>query len=93
MNSLIASFSVSKGFTRFFIKLSSLQKSVSLNDYGVCGLFDDFNGSVKGVSSGIADEISGGAFGGSKYTVDGFRGVFDKSNGGGFSVGTKLSTC
>ena len=53
----------------------------------------DFNGSVKGVSGGIADEIFDGSFGDSKDTVDGSRGVFDKVNGGGFSVGTKLSTC
>ena len=70
--------------------MSSLQKSVSLNICGVCGFFGDFNGSVKGVSSCIVDEIFDGAFGDSKDTVDGFRGVFDKSNGGGFSVGTKL---
>ena len=73
--------------------MSSLQKSVSLNNCGVCGIFGDFNGSVKGVSSGIADEIFDGSFGDSKDTVDGSRGVFDKVNGGGFSVGTKLSTC
>ena len=59
----------------------------------VCGFFGDFNGSAKCVSSGIADEIFDGAFGVTKGTVDGFRGVFGKSNGGGFSVGTKLSTC
>ena len=43
--------------------------------------------------SGIADEIFDGAFGDFKDTFDGFRGVFDKCNGVGFSVGTKLSTC
>ena len=65
--------------------MSSLQKSVSLNNCGdVCEFSGDFNGSVKGVSSGIADEIFDGAFGDTKDTVDGFRGVFDKSNGGGF---------
>ena len=72
MNNLIASFSVSKVFIQTFIKLSSLQKSVSLNNYGVCGFFGDFNGSVK---------IFDGSFGGSKDTVDGSRGVFDKVDG------------
>ena len=67
--------------------MSSLQKSVSLNDCGVCGFFGDFNGSVKGVSGGIADEIFDGSFGDSKDTVDGSRCVFDKVNG------AKLSTC
>ena len=43
--------------------------------------------------SGIADEIFDGIFGDFKDTFDGFRGVFDKCNGVGFSVGTKLSTC
>ena len=43
--------------------------------------------------SGIADEIFDWAFGDSKDSIDGFRGVFDEANGGGFSVGTKLSTC
>ena len=61
--------------------MSSLQKPVSLNNCGVCGCFGDFDGSVKGVSSAIADEIFDRAFGDSKDTVDGFRGVFDKSNG------------
>ena len=42
----------------------------------------DFNGSVKGVSGGIADEIFDGSFGDFKDTVDGSRGVFDKVNGG-----------
>ena len=84
MNNLIASFSVSKVFIQSFIKLSSLQKSVSLNNCGVCGFFGDFNGSVK---------IFDGSFGDSKDAVDGSRGVFDKVDGGGFSVGTKLSTC
>ena len=73
--------------------MGSLQKSVSLNNCGVCGFFGDFNGSVKGISSGIADDIFDGAFGDTKDTVDGFRGAFDKSNGGGFPVCTKLSTC
>ena len=41
----------------------------------------------KGVSGGTADEIFDGSFGDSKDTVDGSRGVFDKVNGGGFSVG------
>ena len=84
MNNLIASFSVSKVFIQSFIKLSSLQKSVSLNNCGVYGFFGDFNGSVK---------IFDGSFGDSKDAVDGSRGVFDKVDGGGFSVGTKLSTC
>ena len=66
---------------------------VSLNNCDVWEFFCDFNGSVKGLSSGIADEIFDGTFGAFKDTFDGFRGVFDKSNGGGFSVGTKLSTC
>ena len=43
----------------------------------------DFNGSVKGVSGGIADEIFDGSFGDFKDTVDGSRGVFDKVNGRG----------
>ena len=73
--------------------MSSLRKSVSLNNCGVSGFFGDFNGSVKGVSGVIADEIFDGSFGDSKDTVDGSRGVFDKVNGGGFAVGTKLSTC
>ena len=90
MNNLIASFSVSKVFIRSLIKLSSLQKSVSLNGCGICGVFGDFNGSVKGVSSSIADEISDGVFGDFKDTVDGSRGVFDKANRGGVSLGTKL---
>ena len=93
MNNLIASFSASKVFIWSFIKFSSLQKLVSLNNRGVFGFFGDFNGSSKGVSSGIADEIFDGAFGDSKDNVNGFGGVFDKANGGGFSVGTKLSTC
>ena len=42
----------------------------------------DFNGSVKGVSGGIADEIFDGSFGDFKDTVDGSRGVFGKVNGG-----------
>ena len=41
----------------------------------------------------LADEISGGAFGGSKDTVDASRGVFGKANGSGISGCTKLSTC
>ena len=48
------------------------------------------NGSVKGVSSGIVDEIFDGAFEDSKDTVDCFRGAFDKVNGGDFSVGTEI---
>ena len=71
----------------------SLQRLVSLNGCGVCGVFDDVNGSVKGVSSAIAAGVSDGAFGCSKDTVDGSRGVFDKANGGGLSVGNKLPTC
>ena len=59
----------------------------------MCGFFDDFNGSVKGVSGGIADEIFDGDFEDSKDAAYGSRGVFDKVNGGGFSVDTKLSTC
>ena len=59
----------------------------------MCGFFGDFNGSVKGVSGRIADEIFDGSFGDPKKTIDGSRGVFYKVNGGGFSVGTKLSTC
>ena len=43
----------------------------------------DFNGSVKGVSGGIADEIFDGSFGDFKDTVGGSRGVFDKVNGRG----------
>ena len=93
MNNLIASFSVSKVFIQSLIKLSSLQKSVSLNNCGVCRFFGDFNGSVKGVLGGVAYEIFDGSFGDSKDTADGSRGVFDKVDGGGFSVGTKLSTC
>ena len=93
MNNLIASLSVSKIFILSFIKLSSLQKSVSLNNCCVYRFFGDGNASVKGVLSGIADEIFDWAFGDSKDSIDGFRGVFDKANGGGFSVGTKLSTC
>ena len=73
--------------------MSFLQKPVSLNDCGACRVFGDFNGSVERVSSGIADEISDGAFGDSEDTVDGSRGVFDKANEGGVSVGTKLSAC
>ena len=69
--------------------MSSLHKLVSLNNCGVCGFF----GSVKGVSSGTADEVLDGAFGDSKDTVDGYRSVFDKVTGGGFSVSTKLSIC
>ena len=69
MNNLINSFSVSKVFIQSFIKLSSLQKSVSLYCCGVCGVFDDFNGSVEGVSSGIVNDISDEAFGDSKDTV------------------------
>ena len=38
--------------------------------------------------TGIADEIFDWAFGDSKDSIDGFRGVFDKANGGDFSVGT-----
>ena len=68
--SLIASFSVSKVFILSFIKLSSLQKSVSVNNCGVCEFFGDFNGSVKGVSGDIADEIFDGSFGDSKDTFD-----------------------
>ena len=93
MNNLIASFSVSKVFIWSFIKFSSLQKSVSLNNCGVFGFFDDFNGSAKGVLSCIAGEIFDWAFGDSKVIADGFKGVFEKANGGGFSVATKLSTC
>ena len=81
MDNLIASFSVSKVFVWSFNKLSSLQKLVSLNDYGVCGVFGDFNGPVKGVLSGIADEISDEAFKDSRETVYGSRGVFNKANG------------
>ena len=55
--------------------------SVSLNNCGVCGFYGDCNGSVKGVSSGTPDVTFDGAFGDSKDTADGFRGVFDKSNG------------
>ena len=60
--------------------------------------FGDFNGfvksisnvlSVKGVSSGIADEISYRAY---EDFKDDSRGVFDKANGSSVSVGTKLST-
>ena len=40
----------------------------------------------------IADEISDGTFGNSKYTADSSRGVFDKANGNGVSEGTKLLT-
>ena len=91
-------------FQRFYtiIKLSSLHKSLSLNDGGVCAVFGDFNGSfngvsgfpsVEGVSRSIVDAIFDGAFGVSKDTVDGRRGIFDKANGSGFSVGAKLSTC
>ena len=93
MNNLIALFSVSKIFVSSFIKLSFLQKSVSLNNCGVRGSLGDFKGSVNVVSSGIADEIFGRGFGDSKDTADGFRDCFHKVNGGGFSVGTKLSTC
>ena len=50
-----------------------------------------FSASV--VSSGIADEIFDRGSGDSKDTADGFRNCFHKVNGGGFSVGTKLSTC
>ena len=42
------------------------------------------NGSVKGVSSGIVDEIFDGAFEDSKDTVDCFRGAFDKVKWGWF---------
>ena len=69
--------------------MSSLQKSVSLNGCGVCRVLGDFNGSPKGVSSGIADEISHGPFGDYKDTVDDFRGVFDRANGSDVSVSTK----
>ena len=93
MNNLIVLFSVSKVFIWSFIKFSSLQKSASLNNCGVFWFFGGFIGSAKGVSSGIVDEIFGGAFGDSKDTVYGFRGVFDDSNGGGFCVGTKFSSC
>ena len=55
--------------------------------------FGDFNDSVKGVSARIADEILDWSFGDPNDTVDGSRGVFDKVNGGGFSIGTRLSTC
>ena len=88
MNNLIASFSVSKIFIWSFIKLSSLQKSVLLNNCGVYRFFGDCNGCVKGVSSGIADEIFDWSFGDSKDSIDGFRDVFHKANGGGFSLGT-----
>ena len=70
MNNLIDSFSVSKVFIWSFIKLSSPQKSVSLNNCGICGFFGNFNGFVKGVSSGVADEIFDKTFGDSKDTVD-----------------------
>ena len=40
----------------------------------------------------IADEISDGAFGNSKYTADRSRMVFDNANGNGVSEGTKLLT-
>ena len=93
MNNLIASFSVSKVFIGCFIKYSSQQKSVSRNNCGIFWFFGGFNGSAKGVSSGVTDEIFSGAFGDSKDTVDDFRGVFDEANGGGFSVGTKFSSC
>ena len=73
-----------------FIKLSSLQKSLSLNNCGEREFFWDFNGTVKGVSSGIADEIFDWTFGDSKGIVESFRGVFDKAIGGGFAVTTKL---
>ena len=59
----------------FFTEVSSL------NDYDVCGVFGDFNGPVKGVLSGIADEISDEAFKDSRETVYGSRGVFNKANG------------
>ena len=55
--------------------------------------FGDFNGSVKGVSACIADKILDWSFGDPNDTVDGSRGIFDKVNGGGFSIGTRLSTC
>ena len=94
MTNLIALFFVSKIFVWSFIKLSFLQKSVSLNNCGVRGSLGDFKGSVNVVSSGIADEIFGRGFGDSKEdTADGFRDCFHKVNGGGFSVGTKLSAC
>ena len=93
MNNLIASFSVSTVFIWSFIKFSSLQKSVTLNNYGVFVFFWWLNGSAKVFSSGIADEIFDGAFGDSKDTVGSLRVIFDKANGRGFSIGTKLSTC
>ena len=40
----------------------------------------------------IADEISDGVFGNSKYTADRSRMVFDNANGNGVSEGTKLLT-
>ena len=59
----------------------------------MCGFFGDFNGSNKGCSGGIADEIFDGSFRDSKDTVAGSRGAFNKVNGGGFFVGTKLPAC
>ena len=50
----------------------------------MCGFFDDFNGSVKSVSGGIADEIFNGDFEDSKDAAYGSRGVFDKVNWGWF---------
>ena len=93
MNNLIALFSVSKVLIWSFIKFSSLQKSVLVNNCSVFWFFGGFIGSAKGVSCGIVDEIFGGAFGDSKDTVYGFRCVSDDANGGGFSVGTKFSSC
>ena len=56
-------------------------------------IFGGFNGSAKGVSSGIVDEIFDGTFSDSENTVYGFWGVFDETNWDGFSVGTKFSSC
>ena len=87
MNNLIASFSCFQSFYSIFYQIEFFTE-VSLNGCGVCGGFGGFNGSVKGVLSRIANEISDGGFGDSKDTVDG-----SKANWGGASVGTKLSTC
>ena len=74
------SFSVSKVSVRSFTKLSSFQKSVSLNVVGACEVFVNFNGFVKVFSRSIADKISDAASGDSKDTADGSRAVFDKAN-------------
>ena len=100
MNILIFTFSVSKGFIRssnWVLYISHFHWMTA-----VYVQFGDFNGSfngvsgfpsVEGVSSSIVDAIFDGAFGVSKDTVDGRRGIFDKANGSGFAVGAKLSTC